>query len=181
MSKKIDKTTNPKPKSAEDRIEYHPNGQVKSKIPLVNGKRHGLETVWRENGTKKEETPWDGGKRHGIYTEWDKNGHKDWQTTWRNGNQHGLETVWNKNGAKWYEITWNAGARQGVESWWWENGKKKGEVYCFNNTEYASIDWNQKGDVTVAKFLYPKPSHNNMKKTDKSKKSYYPPLTQLAP
>ena len=45
----------PEPPKIEDIENYHPNGKLKEKGILVNGKKDGFWTSWYENGQKSEE------------------------------------------------------------------------------------------------------------------------------
>ncbi len=104
--------------------KYHPNGEVESKTPYVNGKKHGAATWWNEDGKKYLEQ------------------------MWRDGKKHGLETWWYISGKKWQEIPRQAGERYGVKTSWWESGQKEREIYQFGSKDYAHIQWDESGNVT---------------------------------
>ena len=52
----------PEPPKIEDIENYHPNGKLKVKGMLVNGKEEGLWTEWYETGQKKSEGTFKNGK-----------------------------------------------------------------------------------------------------------------------
>jgi antitoxin component YwqK of YwqJK toxin-antitoxin module len=53
---------------------YHPNGGIKTKGTIVDGKRHGLWESFYENGTKWSETNYAYGVREGKTVSYHKNG-----------------------------------------------------------------------------------------------------------
>ena len=57
-------------------VELFPDGQKEREIHIVNGKQHGLETVWYENGQKRMELNFVNGELNGLATKWYKNGQK---------------------------------------------------------------------------------------------------------
>ena len=45
---------------------YYDNGQIRTKIPYVNDKRHGIKKEYDENGRLESEIPYANDKRHGV-------------------------------------------------------------------------------------------------------------------
>ncbi len=103
---------------------YYNNGDVMSKIPYVNGKKHGMERMW-----------------------WYSRGGKWSETVWRNGKKHGLYTEWYEGGQKWYERMWIDDEAHGVATGWWDNGQKSWETMSDDG-----IGWDEEGNVIKVDF-----------------------------
>ncbi len=109
--------------NTEIEVTRYGGGNLKSKIPYVNGVKHGAETWWNEDGKK-------------------------WlEEMWRDGKEHGTETGWNESGMKRWEVTWIHGKQHGVGSQRYESGQKEWEKYCIAGEEYARIEWDEEGNV----------------------------------
>ncbi len=68
-------------------VQYHRNGEVRLHIPLVDGRRQGLATVYTETGVRWAEVPYLLGQRHGTEVRFDAEGHRVREIVWRNGKQ----------------------------------------------------------------------------------------------
>ena len=68
-------------------VQYHRNGEVRIHIPLVDGKRQGLATIYTETGVKWAEVPYLLGQRHGTEARFDAEGHRIREIVWQNGKQ----------------------------------------------------------------------------------------------
>ncbi len=68
-------------------VQYHRNGEVRLHIPMVDGKRQGLATVYTETGVKWAEVPYLLGQRHGTEVRFDTDGKRAREIVWRNGKQ----------------------------------------------------------------------------------------------
>ncbi len=160
-------THNP-PNPTREKISYYPNGNIRSKTPLVTDKKHGTQFAWHEDGSKWYEIMWLSGKQHGPEVGWWGNGSKWLQEIWRNGKKHGFETVRYENGAKNYERMWVDGKHHGPEVGWWENGTKKEEIQHLRNKTFASMEWDKEGNVTATNFPSPTnhPTHKDSKKSN---------------
>ena len=76
------------------------NGQVRSLIPIKEGKLQGLRTSWYENGQKYWEINFKEGKPHGLATTWHENGQKESEGNFKDGEKHGLMAKWYEDGQK---------------------------------------------------------------------------------
>ncbi len=117
--------------NTEIKVTRYAGGNLKSKIPYVNGQKHGIQQWWREDGQKM------------------------WQEIWANGKQHGVGSEWNDNGQKWSQEIWRDGKEHGVWTWWREDGTKGQEIYYLADKVYARIEWDKEGAVTAVKFRPP--------------------------
>ncbi len=198
MSKKIDKTKKPQPKSTV-KTKHYPSGNIKSKTPYVSGKRHGMETQWDGAGRKWTERTWKDGKQHGMETQWRDDGTKLYEEMWKDDKQHGLETWRHNSGDKWSEtmykngkkhgletwchengtisremIWWKDGERHGVTTMWYENGNREKEIYSVEGVEFARIHWDEEGNVIKTNFP---PQSSTIKPPAKSKNQTSAPVS----
>lgn len=68
-------------------VQYHRNGEVRLHVPLVDGRRQGLATIYTETGVKWAEVPYLLGQRHGTEVRFDAEGHRIREIVWQNGKQ----------------------------------------------------------------------------------------------
>ncbi len=47
------------------------NGQMRERIPLVGGLRHGVVQTWHRNGIAASEESYVNGRLHGVCRQWD--------------------------------------------------------------------------------------------------------------
>ncbi len=154
MCKKIPKIHNHPQKTAE-LIKHYPDGEIMSKIPRVNGKKHGMGRQWYINGMKSSKQMWANGKRHGLRKAWQDDGNHDSETMFRKGKTYGLKIEWWPRGAKYLETIWRNNKHHGVQTLRHENGLTWRERYYVHGKEYARIEWDEKGDMVEVRF----PSH----------------------
>ncbi len=105
------------------KITRYDSGEVEYKTPYVNGKKHGVETMWDESGQKL------------------------WEIMWVDDKRHGMETQWDENGRKWYEKMWRHEIEHGMETGWYQSGRKYYETMLINHEKYAQIHWDGEGNV----------------------------------
>ncbi len=117
--------------NTEIKVTRFGNGKLKSRIPYVNGVKHGTPQWWWEDGQKAWEEMRKCGKQHGAETYWHANGQKKWEKMWANNVQHG------------------------VSVWWDEGGNKEREIYFIAGKEYGKIEWDEEGNVFEADFPNP--------------------------
>ncbi len=162
--------------NTEIKTTHHDNGEVKSKVPYVNGKKQGVATEWLADGTKYIAQMWMDGKKQGVETWWWDNGMKRRELMYRDGKQHGLDRWWWDNGKNLSKTTWVDGKqhgllismsekgmkrwqqmwandkRHGVETEWYENGQKEWQAYSSFGVTFARIDWDEEGNVFRSDF-----------------------------
>ncbi len=197
MSKKTPKKRTRHPQSKE-KVKYHPNGEIMSKTPYVNGKKHGKETGWREDGKKEWGKMWKGDKQHGAATGWYKSGSKHWEDIyvddephgiqtawyesgakqsaemWKNGKKHGAATGWREDGSKHWEEFWRQGKIHGMATRWGDSGRKEKETSYANARQFAWIEWDK--ERTAVRAGFPNPPINITTTARKSKKPHRTPV-----
>jgi antitoxin component YwqK of YwqJK toxin-antitoxin module len=128
---------------------YHPNKQLKSKLLLKNGEKHGISEFFYEDGQLKTIGTYTNGKMDGLISEYFengevevngivKNGEKDglfeWfyesgqlkvTTTYTNGQLDGFRTVYHDNGEIEMKGIYKNGEKDGLFEWFYESGQPK--------------------------------------------------------
>ncbi len=70
---------------AGSELQYHHNGEVRMMVPLLDGKRHGLATVYTEQGLRWAEQPYVRGKLDGTEVRFDREGRRIRKLIWQQG------------------------------------------------------------------------------------------------
>jgi antitoxin component YwqK of YwqJK toxin-antitoxin module len=132
--------------NAETKTEYWPNGKKKSETNYVDGKKHGIETVWDEKGQKRRETYWKDDKQHGLQTTWHENGNMSTKMDFKN---HLLVSAsrWKPNGNECSHTNVKGG--RGVVVTYHNNGQKQSET-TFKDGRLHGLytEWDEDGNVT---------------------------------
>ncbi len=147
--------TNNLPNHNREKITLHSNGRVESKIPYINGKKHGKETLSREDGSKEMETMWAGGEKHGIEVWSHKDGVKKRVIPWVRGKKHGIASEWISRDARELEAIWGNDKRKETDTFRDDNNKSSTQKYYVFNEEYARIEWSDHGSVTKTNIPTP--------------------------
>ncbi len=66
-------------------VQYHRSGEVRLHVPLFNGKRQGVATIYTEAGQRWAELPFDRGVEHGTEMRFDRDGRKIREIVWDHG------------------------------------------------------------------------------------------------
>jgi len=98
------------------------NGTIGKKAHYVDGKRHGLLTIWLKTGQMKSRRLYVSGKKHGLEETWSKTGQKLSETNYDADQKHGEEMLWYPNGKKASHGTYVKGRPDGEWAQWHENG-----------------------------------------------------------
>ncbi|MBR2111650.1 MAG: hypothetical protein IJ950_01645 [Helicobacter sp.] len=69
----------------EIKVAYYENGNVKSKTPFVNGKKHGMGKKYWANGKLRYKYPY-------------KNGKLRFEASYKNGKAHGIRKIYDEKG-----------------------------------------------------------------------------------
>lgn len=150
------------------------NGNLRSRIQLVDGKRDGIATWWYENGEKQVEQIFSNGILEGERIAWDRDGNllgtiecrenQVWDgryvefndlskdvikiSNYKSGMLHGLYETWHNNGKPEYKAKYIDGKRDGVATWWDENGIKWIEqTYSKGGIIRTRTAWDRDGKV----------------------------------
>ena len=72
----------------EVRIHY-PNGQLKIKGSMLDGKKHGQSETYYDNGQIQTRNDWQNGVQVGLTNRWYRNGHLEYTGQFKNGVEYG--------------------------------------------------------------------------------------------
>jgi antitoxin component YwqK of YwqJK toxin-antitoxin module len=110
--------------------EYHPNGNIKGRIPFVSGKKHGTAKFYDSFGSLQASIEYNMDKLHGMYLQWSYNGQLVKQYEYRDGVRHGLCKEWTERSLAnerviIVESEYHYGELHGDHREWFENGDMK--------------------------------------------------------
>lgn len=116
------------------------NGQMRERIPLVGGLRHGLVQTWHRNGVAASEEPYVNGRLHGVCRQWDEAGKLVGEFTMDQGT--GVQREWHDNGRTKLEVSTVAGKFCGQNRIWLRDGTQLSERFFLRGrpvtrTQYA--------------------------------------------
>jgi len=113
---------------------YHPNGQPKQYLEVINNRAYGAYREWHPNGTKKLEAYVVGGAADldemasktwlfdGCSQAWDEQGHLLADIKYSSGALEGLSTYYHANGKVWKVVPHHLGQIEGTSSIYLEDG-----------------------------------------------------------
>jgi antitoxin component YwqK of YwqJK toxin-antitoxin module len=133
---------------------YHPNGQIKQYLEVLNGRAFGVYQEWYPDGTKKLETHIVGGHADlntaaeqswlfdGCSEAWDENGNLIATISYEKGELHGCSTYFHANGQIWKRIPFTRNQVEGLfeifldtgeifQTTYYTAGKKNGQSLRF--------------------------------------------------
>ncbi|MEW6160053.1 MAG: toxin-antitoxin system YwqK family antitoxin [Verrucomicrobiota bacterium] len=110
---------------------FHPNGQVRSEIPYINGVVHGLSQSWHANGLLAHEIPMVHGQVEGVARFWNEKGTFLGSYEIRNGT--GIQKIWFPNGKLMGEVPLIDGMMTGRQIAFFEDGTIAAETYYIRN------------------------------------------------
>ena len=100
--------------------QYYRNRQLRERVPLRNGQRHGIVRIWHKNGQVAAEEPYQNGLRHGIGRQWNDSGKLLGQYEMTHGT--GVVLSWHDNGKPQSEISTVEGRFCGRTRLWLRDG-----------------------------------------------------------
>ncbi len=103
------------------------NGQVRERIPLIDGLRHGVVLAWHRNGITASEESYVNGRLHGVCRQWDEAGKLLGEFTMDHGT--GVQREWHDNGRIKLEVSTVAGTFCGQNRIWLWDGTLLSERY----------------------------------------------------
>jgi antitoxin component YwqK of YwqJK toxin-antitoxin module len=122
---------------------YHPNGQLKQSLEVVNGRAYGFYREWFPNGCPKVEAFVIGGTADitdaaekswlfdGCAQAWDESGNLQAEMIYVKGELHGVSTQYYASGAIWKKTPYEKNKIHGLYQVWKENGE------ILQTTEFA--------------------------------------------
>jgi hypothetical protein len=99
---------------------YYRNGQLRERVPVRNGRRHGVVRAWHKNGKRASEEPFNGGLLDGVCRKWNEAGRRLGEYRMFQGT--GLQREWHDNGKLQMEIWSICGEFSGRNRIWLRDG-----------------------------------------------------------
>jgi antitoxin component YwqK of YwqJK toxin-antitoxin module len=99
-------------------VVHHENGEIKYKVPIVNGKREGILMKYKENGELELKSKWENGIKEGFAIQYFDNGNVMVSENFLNGQLHGK--------VERFDTLGNI-----IEKYFYLNGKKNGDYFSF--------------------------------------------------
>ena len=99
---------------------FYRNGQLRERVPVRNGRRHGIVRVWHKNGKRASEEPYKNGVLDGVCRQWSEAGRRLGEYVIFQGT--GLQREWHDNGKLQMEIWTIAGEFSGRSRIWLRDG-----------------------------------------------------------
>ena len=106
--------------SATIQKTFYRNGQLRERVPVRNGRRHGVVRVWHKNGKRASEEPFKNGVLDGVCRHWNEAGRRLGEYRIFQGT--GLQREWHDNGKLQMEIWTIAGEFSGRSRLWLRDG-----------------------------------------------------------
>ncbi|MEM1123354.1 MAG: hypothetical protein AAGJ18_23135, partial [Bacteroidota bacterium] len=106
-------------------VSYYPNGTLKEKTGVLNGRRQNLSSQWYADGHLKQIANYNKGKLHGEKKMWtsDANHVLVAQLNFAKGRAHGAQTQWYVTGELYKKLNLNMGKEEGLQQAFRENGE----------------------------------------------------------
>lgn len=89
--------------------QFYPDGSIKNKIPVKNGKRHGRAQSFYKDGTLRQEIDYVNNVKHGEVITYYQNGKKYQVTPYVNGKIEGIRKKYRQNGKLVAEVPYSDG------------------------------------------------------------------------
>ena len=88
--------------SAAIQKAFYRNGQLRERVPVRSGRRHGLVRIWHKNGRRASEEPYTNGLLHGVCRHWNEAGRRLGEYLMIHGT--GCQRGWHDNGKLQIEV-----------------------------------------------------------------------------
>lgn len=105
--------------------QYRNDGSIKTEVPVLDGKRHGLAKNFYANGKVQQEIHYIRNKKHGLATTYYKTGIKYMVTPYDSGIIHGVRKTYRQDGALMAEVPFYKGKPTAGLKEYLLNGKEK--------------------------------------------------------
>jgi len=99
---------------------FYRNGQLRERVPLRNGRRHGIVRIWHRNGVRASEEPYQNGLLHGVCRHWNEAGRRLGEYWLIHGT--GIQRGWHDNGKLQIEVSTVGGDFFGRNRIWLRDG-----------------------------------------------------------
>jgi len=99
---------------------FYRSGQLRERVPLRNGRRHGVVRTWHRNGRRASEECFQDGLLHGVCRQWNERGRMLGKYKMTHGT--GIQRAWHDNGKLQMEVSTVHGKFTGRNRIWLRDG-----------------------------------------------------------
>jgi len=132
--------------------DHAPDGKVRLRTAVVDGRLHGISEGWATNGTLELRESFHCGLPHGSRMTWHPNGQKRSEGQLVLGQQQGIFRQWTVNGALAAEAEFKDGKPHGLSRAWFPSGCLKAEA-LMNHGELVTRHFYPDGEQREATLL----------------------------
>ena len=131
---------------------FYRNGQLRERVPVWNGRRHGIVRVWHKNGVRASEEPYENGLLHGVCRQWDESGRLLGKYKMVHGT--GVQREWHDNGKLQMEISTVRGEFSGRNRIWLRDGTLLSERFYLRGETVSANAYHEAAakDKSLPKF-----------------------------
>ena len=131
---------------------FYRSGQLRERVPVRNGHRHGVIRTWHKNGMLASEEPYKNGLPHGICRQFDETGRLLGKYRMVNGT--GIQRAWHDNGQLQMEVSTVRGEFCGRNRIWLRDGTLLSERFYLNGQVVTAETYREAAmkDKTLPKF-----------------------------
>lgn len=116
--------------SATVQNSFYRSGQLRERVPLRNGRRHGVVRTWHKNGKRASEEQFQDGLLHGVCCQWNERERLLGKYTMVHGT--GIQREWHDNGKLQMEVSTVHGEFIGRNRIWLRDGTLLAERFYLN-------------------------------------------------
>ena len=140
--------------------DAHPDGSLKLRTAVVDGRLHGVSEGWYTNGVMELSEHFDRGVTQGPRTTWYPTGQLRSEGQLVAGLQQGTYRQWHENGALAAEVGFQDGKAQGLSLAWYPDGSLKAEALMKNGlveVRHFYATGERREPVLLAATAHPQP------------------------
>ncbi|OQX59536.1 MAG: hypothetical protein B5M52_03130 [Helicobacteraceae bacterium 4484_230] len=133
---------------------YEGIDQVFQEWSYVDGKRHGMEKVYRKNGQLSEEISYANDKKHGTMRYYYENGQIKYEATWIEDKLDGMRKEYYENGQIESEMFFAAGKVGGLAKGYFESGEVKYRIHYVDGLKHGREEFYFKNGALKSCIIY---------------------------
>lgn len=124
-------------------VAYHPDGALRSRSQVVDGRLHGLSEGWFPEGQIETREHFVQGVSHGVRVRWHPNGQRAVRAEIRHGELHGLFQRWHANGQIAQIVHCENGEPHGLSLAYFPSGAPQARVEMLHGKRISQQFWHE--------------------------------------
>lgn len=131
---------------------FYRSGQLRERVPLRKGRRHGVVRVWHKNGIRASEERYQNGLLHGVCRQWNESGRLLGKYPMVHGT--GIQREWHDNGKPQLEVSTVRGEFSGRNRMWLRDGTLLSERFYLRGQVVSADAYREAAakDKTLPRF-----------------------------